>query len=83
MRDRRLHRARVRGVEAEPVARFRQAELLDEDVRELAVVVLPRVDDDLVDARGLERNGERGGLDELWPVPDDGEDLHRAKPTGP
>ena len=36
-------------LEIEPVAAARQAELLEEDVGELAVVVLAGVDDDLVD----------------------------------
>jgi hypothetical protein len=38
--------------------------------------VLAGVDDDLVDPAPAEGYRERPGLDELRPVPDDGEDLH-------
>ena len=54
----------------------RQAELLEEDLRQLAVVVLPRVDDDLLDPALPQRHGQRRRLDELRPVSDDGEHLH-------
>ena len=40
--------------------------------------MLTRVDDDLVDPRLAERDGERRRLDELRAVADDGEDAHRA-----
>ena len=73
----------LRGAEVEPVCRLRQPELLEEDRGELVVPVLPRVDDDLVDpaSRGAPR--ERRRLDELRPVADDGEHLHRADPSQP
>jgi len=53
-----------------------EAELVEEHLRELAVVVLPGVDDDLLDPALAER--DRGGprLHELRPVPDDGDDFH-------
>ena len=50
------HRARVGGAQVEPVARLGEAELVEEDLRELAVVVLPRVQHDLVDPRLPERS---------------------------
>ena len=49
--DRRPHRVRVGGLQPEPVPRRREPELLEEDVRELPVVVLPRVQHDLLDPR--------------------------------
>ena len=64
--------------EVEPVRGLRQPQLLEEDLRELGVPVLAGVDDDLVDARLAERHRERGRLDELRPVADDGQDAHRA-----
>ena len=68
----------VRGVQVEPVARLGQPELLEEDLRELAVLVLSRVHDDLLDALLAQRHRERRGLDELRPVADDREHLHGA-----
>ena len=47
--DRALHRQGIRGAEIEPVLRLGQRELLEEHLRERAVVVLAGVDDDLVD----------------------------------
>ena len=76
--DRRRQRVDVRGAEVEPVGGLRQAELVEEDLRELVVPVLPRVDDHLVDPRRAQRLGERRRLDELRPVADDGEDLHEG-----
>ncbi len=64
--------------QVEPVRGLGQAELLEEDPRELVVPVLAGVDDDLVDPRLAQRHRERGRLDELRPVADDGEDAHRA-----
>ena len=59
----------------EPVFRGTQFELIEEDLRKLAVVVLARVEDDLVDlVSKCEGKGSR--LDELWPVSDDGKDFH-------
>ena len=71
-----LHDVRIGSPRVEPVPRLVKPELLDEHVRQLPVVVLPRVDDDLVDAGDQEGEGERPALDELRAVPDDGEDLH-------
>ena len=69
------HRLGVGGVEVEPVARLGQAELLVEDVGELGVPVLARVEADLLDPGLAQGARERAGLDELRPVPDDREDL--------
>ena len=71
-----LHDVRIGSPRVEPVPRLVKPELLDEHVRQLPVVVLPRMDDDLVDAGDQEGEGERPALDELRAVPDDGEDLH-------
>jgi hypothetical protein len=60
-----------------------QPELLEEHLGELAVVVLARVDDDLVDTAFAEGDGQRPGLDELRPVSDDGERFHRGYTTQP
>ena len=79
--DRRLHPLGVRGVQIEAVARLGEAELVEEDLRQRVVPVLPRVEDDLVDPGVAQRGGERSGLDELRAVADDGEDLHATKPT--
>jgi hypothetical protein len=65
-------------VQVEAVARLRKPELLDEQVGQLPVVVLPRVHDDLVDPRRQERHGQGRALDELGTVSDDGEDFHSA-----
>ena len=77
--DRRGHRHRVGGAQVEPVRRLREAELVEEDLRHLGVPVLPRVQHDLVDPRLAERHRERRRLDELGPVPDDGEDFRTAR----
>ena len=70
----RLLRMRSRA-DLEPVLGIAQFELVEEDLRELAVVVLARVEDDLVDlVSKCEGQGSR--LDELWPVSDDGKDFH-------
>jgi len=55
-----------------------QPELVDEDLRQLVVPVLTRVDDDLVDPCLAKRHGQRRRLDELWTVADDGQNAHRA-----
>ena len=47
--DRRAHEIRVCGAQVEPVARLVEPELLEEDLRQLAVVVLSRVDHDLLE----------------------------------
>ena len=54
----------------------REAELVEEDLRELGVVVLPGVDDNLLETALAERDRERSRLDELRAVADDGEDPH-------
>ena len=64
-------------MEVEPIGGLREAELVEEDLRQLGVVVLARVQDALVDARLAERERQRSRLHELRAVPDDGEDLHR------
>ena len=72
------HRVHVSRVRLEPVGGLREPELFEEHVRELAVVVLPRVQDDLLHTRLAQRDGQRTGLDELRAVAHDGEDLHAA-----
>jgi len=62
-------------VEVEAVARVRKSELLEEDLRQLAVVVLPGMDDDVLDLRRTKGDGERRRLNELRPISDDGEDF--------
>ena len=52
-----------------------EAELCEEHARERVVVVLAGVHEDLLVALA-QRPGHGGGLDELRPVADDGEDLH-------
>ncbi len=71
-----LHRGDVARVRLEPVGGLGQPELLEEHVRQLAVVVLSRVEDDLLDAGLAERDRQRPRLDELRAVADDGEHLH-------
>jgi hypothetical protein len=77
-----LHRQRIRGVEVEPVPRLLDAELFEEDGRQLPVVVLSRVDHHLVESSGAERGREGSALHELRPVADDGDDLHLRRLTG-
>ena len=77
--DRRRQPVDVCRAEVEPMGRLVQPELVDEDLRQLVVPVLPRVHDDLVDRRLSERHGERRRLDELRAVADDGEHAHRAR----
>ena len=67
----------------EPVARLAEPELLEEHPRQLAVVVLPRVHDDLVDSGLSERLRHRPGLDELGPVPHDRQHFHSGYTTQP
>ena len=62
------------------VDRFGQPELVEEDLRELGIVVLARMDDDLLDAGIPERDRERRRLDELRPVSDNREDAHPSQP---
>jgi hypothetical protein len=63
------------------VARGWKAELVEEDLRELWVVVLPGVSNDLLDIALAQRDRNGAGLDELRPVADDGQDLHGPDPT--
>ncbi len=65
------------------MGRLVEPELVDEDLRQLVVPVLPRMHDDLVDPRLPERHGERRRLDELRAVADDGEHAHRARVDTP
>ena len=46
------------------------------------VVVLARVHDDLVDSLVAKGERERGALDELRPVADDGDELHGFRLSG-
>lgn|GEM_PF-1258595 len=68
--------------DAQVVIRPGDLELLEEDVRHPRVVVLARVDQDLVEAPP-DLAGEGGALDELRPRPHDREHLHRADLPGP
>ncbi len=79
--DRGPHRLGVGGVEVEPVARLGQPELVVEDVGELRIPVLAGVEADLLDPCGAQGGGDGTRLDELRPVPDDGEDIHRSEAT--
>ena len=74
----RLHGGDVCGVEVEPVVGLAEAELLEEDLGQLAVPVLAGVGDDLLDSRFAQCDRERCALDELWSVADDGEDFHEG-----
>ncbi len=62
------------------VDRFGQSELVEEDLGELAIVVLAGMDDDLLHAGIPERDRERSRLDELRPVSDNREDAHPSQP---
>src|SRR5205823_13527733 len=57
----------------------RDAQLVEEDPRELVVVVLARVHDQLLVALA-KRPRDRGRLDELWPVADHADDPHNRIP---
>ena len=57
----------------------RDAKFVEEDLRHIVVVVLPRVDDDflyLVGVVCLDGATQSGGLDDLGSCPDDGDDFH-------
>ncbi len=69
----------VGGAQVEPVRGLREPELVEEDLGELVVPVLARVDDDLLDPGLAQGHAERRGLDELRPVADDGEDALHAR----
>ena len=57
--------------DAEAVGGIRELELLEENMRQLWVVVLPGVERYLGDSPLPEGDREGRGLDELGPVPDD------------
>ncbi len=76
-RDRGRHRVDVVGAQVEPMRGFRDAELVEEDLRHLRVPVLSGVENRLVDPRVAQRERKRRRLDELRPVPDHGKDVHR------
>jgi hypothetical protein len=63
------------GPHVERVVRAGDAQLVEEQVGQLRVVVLARVHEDLL-ALGAECDAEGGGLHELRPVPDQGDDAH-------
>ncbi len=52
------------------------AEVVEEDVGEHGIVVLPGVHDHVVGARGGRRVGDGGQLHELGSCADDADDLH-------
>ena len=60
-----------------------EAELVEEDLRQLVVVVLPRVQHHLLDLRVPQGLGDRPGFDELRPVTDDREHFHSGYTTQP
>ena len=76
--DRGAHEIGVGGAQVEPVARLVKRELLEEDLRKLAVVVLSRVDHDLLETALPQRDRSGRSLDELGPVAHDRDDLHRG-----
>ena len=69
-------------MEIEPVTRLRQAELVEENLRELGVVVLPRMQDDFLDSLLAKSDRERSRLHELGTVSDDGENFQDAGTLG-
>ena len=72
------HRLGIRGLQPEPVIGVGEPELVEEDLRELVIVVLPGVKNDFLDTRVAQRNRQRRRLDELRPVSNDGEHAHRG-----
>jgi hypothetical protein len=66
------------GAGVEPVVGRLELELGEEDCRELGVVVLARVHDDLLHPALAQREREWGRLHELRSVADDGKDSHAA-----
>ena len=56
-----------------------QLEVGEEDVGHRGVVVLARVRDGRIDARGGERRDERADLDEVGSCSDDDDDAHRLE----
>src|SRR6476619_1389047 len=80
--DARPHRGRLSRVEVEPVIGLWEAELVEEDLGELTVVVLPRVEHDLVDPALAQSDRQGGGFDELRPASDDREDSNDGGTLG-
>src|SRR5207237_8988400 len=80
--DSRPHRRRLRSVEIEPETRLRQPQLVEENLRQLGIVMLPRMQDDLLDSAVSEGDRERRRLYELRAVSDHGEDLQGAGTLG-
>ena len=76
------HRRRLRGVEIESVLRLRQPQLVEEDLRQLGVVVLPSMQDDLLGSTVAKGDRKRRRLDELRAVSDHGENLQGAGTLG-
>ncbi len=74
--QRRQHLLARQCADAEAVRRLGQPELLEEDVRQLAVVVLAGVHHDLFVTGLTQCFRQRRRLDELRPVADDGQDAH-------
>ena len=60
-----------------------QFKLVEEDLRELGVVVLPGVQHDLLDSALAERLGDRPGLDELRAISDHRQHFHSGYTTQP
>ena len=81
LRDAGLHRVEVPRPRVEPVSGLGEAELVEEDLGELRVVVLPGVHHDLVDSGLAQCQGQRRRFDELRTVPDDGEHFHGGYTT--
>ena len=70
--------------DAEMKGRLRNPQLGEELIRHRRIEVLSGVQDPLSDwpiagDRGLNGPADGRGLDELWPGPDDGEQLHQAR----
>ncbi len=81
LRDRRPHQVRIGRAEVEPVAWLVEPEFLEEDLRELAIVVLAGVHDDLLETALPKGDGGRRRLDELRPVAHDRDDFHAGYTT--
>ena len=78
--DARRHRVDVACPGIEPEVGFAEAELVEEHLRQLAVVVLPGVEDEFVDPGLAQRHRERRRLDELRPVAHNRQDAHPSQP---
>ena len=70
----RLRRVRACGVQKE--IGLAQSEILEEDLVQFVVIILPRVDQNMFDGRrGIELLHDARQADDLGPCPDNGEDL--------